>query len=123
MLAFATFHSTLGRNLSRTAEWVKENYIHLNKEKLCNSNRFVLCVLHAEGNRMIVMIFHTLTIHHQVAGEDAVCLPQQWLLGAASPSHMGLQDQGAAQLCAHELHVYRLTTPQSKSLLTNQLMA
>lgn len=103
-------------------DWVKENYIHLNKEKLCNNNRFALG-LHTEGNRMIVIIFHKPTIHQQVAGKDAVCLPQKWLLGAACPSHMGLKDQGAAQLCAHQLHIYRLTTPQSKSLLTNQLMA
>lgn len=49
------------------------------------------------------MIFHKLTIHQQVAGEDAVCLPQKWLLRAAGPSHVGLKDQGAAQLCAYEL--------------------
>lgn len=103
-------------------EWVKENYIYLNKEKLRNNNMFALG-LHTEGNRMIVIIFHKLTIHQQVAGEDAVCLSQMWLLGAVCPSHVGLEDQGAAQLCAHELHVYRLTTPQSKSLPTNQLMA
>lgn len=39
------------------------------------------------------------------------------------PSHAALKPQGAVCLCAHKLHVYQLTTPQSKSLLTNQLMA
>lgn len=57
-------------------EWVKENYIYLNKEKLRNNNMFALG-LHTEGNRMIVIIFHKLTIHQQVAGEDAVCLSQK----------------------------------------------
>lgn len=39
------------------------------------------------------------------------------------PSQAALKAQGAVCLCAHKLHVYQLTTPQSKSLLTNQLMA
>lgn len=39
------------------------------------------------------------------------------------PSHIALKAQGAAWLCAYKLHVYQLTTPQSKSLLTNQLVA
>lgn len=59
---------------------VKENCISLIKEKL-HYNRFALG-LRTEGNRVITVIVHKLSIHRKVVQEDAVSLPHKSLWGA-----------------------------------------